>query len=255
MRVRLISVTPYAKEMLVFTKNTRHLSHNTDFEDVFSLTEEEMNQELEYVLSTIPGPLEFVDYIFLIQDVSRAFTHQLVRTRTGSYAQQSQRVADMSDFRYFIPDNIEADTYLLPTYEAAMNTANDYYGVLLRHNADNQDARGVLPTNICTNIVMKIDLRNLSQLMETRLCVRTQGEYQHVALAMRSEVFVAHPWATELLLPICAKKGYCNFPRFEGCPLKKKYPHLKPVERPLQFQVIEDWETLIDKQYSPQPKV
>jgi thymidylate synthase ThyX len=51
---------------------------------------------LDYISKTIRSSWEFVDYTFQITGVTRAFTHQFVRTRTGSYAQQSQRSVDMS---------------------------------------------------------------------------------------------------------------------------------------------------------------
>lgn len=252
--VSLISYTENAKEILIFTKNTRHLSSKSTLDDMSYLTDEEKDEELEAVLSTIPGPLEFINYIFLIQDVSRASTHQIVRTRTASYAQQSLRVASMEDFRYFVPDKIEADSFDLGVYENTMNTINENYNILLKHGGDIQDIRNILPIATCTNIIMGIDLRNLSQLMDTRLCVRTQGEYQSIAVLMKKCVEDVHPWASGLLLPICVKKGYCNFPRYDSCPIKKKYKHLQPVEDYLYNSVKDDWSSLIEYGYSPQPR-
>ena len=43
------------------------------------MSDEQKEEELKYVFGTIGSSWEFVDYIFLITDVSRAFTHQAVR--------------------------------------------------------------------------------------------------------------------------------------------------------------------------------
>ena len=50
--------------------------------------------------NTIPSSWEFVDYTFLVTGVSRAYTHQQVRTRAASYAQQTMRVLNMGEFDY-----------------------------------------------------------------------------------------------------------------------------------------------------------
>ena len=44
--------------------------------------------------------LEFADFTFHIEGVSRALTHQLVRHRLASYAQRSQRYCGENGFEY-----------------------------------------------------------------------------------------------------------------------------------------------------------
>jgi thymidylate synthase ThyX len=51
-----------------------------------------------------------------------------------------------------------------------------------------EDARGVLPTNIHTNIVAKFDLRTLADTMRKRASTRTQGEYRDVMDGMKDAV-------------------------------------------------------------------
>lgn len=50
--------------------------------------------------------LEWVTVVFEISGVSRGVTHQLVRTRKASFAQQSMRYADMGSFNARIPEEI-----------------------------------------------------------------------------------------------------------------------------------------------------
>jgi len=252
--IQLIDYTKRGAELLILSKNTRHLSHPNRFNDILKMTGEEKESELNYVFGTIGSSFEFVNYVFLIQDVTRAFTHQLVRHRAGtSFAQQSLRVADATGFSYFIPDEIEEDQYQLAIYNSTMNNIQEGYKLLLQKGANIQDARGVLPTNICTNILLGINLRALSTLMETRLCVRAQGEFQEAALFMKSLVENVHPWARDILLPCCSLKLYCPWKNFHECPIKKANSHLTP-DASTCGKIYNDWESVMEHRYSPQPK-
>ena len=71
MKVELLSCTPDALNLLLRTKNTR-LAYD---EDPADWSEEERAKHLEYMLGTIKSSWEFVDYVFRISGVTRAFTH------------------------------------------------------------------------------------------------------------------------------------------------------------------------------------
>src|SRR5271170_1123671 len=105
MKVSLIDYTGrgsadryYAARLLAYTKNTRLQQGAVGQEFFNKMSEETLLEELDYIAKTIRSSWEFCSFTFQIEDVTRAFTHQLVRTRTGSYAQQSQRSVNMEDF-------------------------------------------------------------------------------------------------------------------------------------------------------------
>lgn len=222
MKVTLLSYTPEALELLLFTKQTRLSMAAGLMEEIRAWPEEKKQAELEYMLGTIESSWEFVNYAFSIEDVSRAFTHQFVRTRSASFAQQSQRTVDMAGFSYVTPDAFSDVTHdwLAQEYHSTMAAIDTGYKILIDGGANPQDARGVLPTNIATNIIMGANLRTLSHTAEVRLCSRTQGEYQNVFRAMREQVLEVHPWADPFLRVACAKRGVCQFPNYEVCPIK-----------------------------------
>ena len=103
MEVRLIdytgmgSVNPsrLAAELLAFTKSTRLGFNDSTSADIALMSDEELMHQLDYMAKTIPSSWEFVHYSFLISGVSRAFTHQLVRTRTASFAEQTLRTVSL----------------------------------------------------------------------------------------------------------------------------------------------------------------
>ena len=203
-----------------------------DYAKIEAMTPEEAERELKYVFGTIGSSWEFVDYIFLVTDVSRAFTHQFVRHRIASFAQQSQRTVDVTNsFDYVSTGKCKDDPEISASYQAAMEKIREGYSYLIQKGAKVEDARGLLPTNITTNIWAKFNLRALSDLMGDRLCVRAQGEFQQVAKAMREEVLKVHPWAGEVLQVGCVRTGYCKFHNFKDCPMKTN-GFIKEVDRP-----------------------
>jgi len=200
MKVQLISYTDDAVNLLLFTKNTRLMNDDDAYSQIAEWPNEKKQEELDYMLQTIRSSWEFIDYTFNIRDVSRGFTHQFVRTRQASYAQQSQRTVDMSGFGYYTPPRIAENEVAKALYDKAMADINDSYQAL-REIVPAEDARGVLPTNIHTNIVAKFNLRTLSEMAKSRLSPRAQGEYQEVFKLMVSEVVAVHPWAEPFLTP------------------------------------------------------
>lgn len=224
MKVKLISVTPNALELLVGTKTTRMRGKQPQ-----EMTQEELYEHFEYMLDTIKSPFEFVDYIFEITEVSKNFTHQLVRTRTGAYQQETSRALEVdatasirpAAFEYpgeaagdmAQPGYVQRET-LARQWDDATATVDALYKELISAGAELQDARAILPTNMPTAIKAKFNLRTLSDMARNRLCRRTQGEYQAVYRAMRELIVAEHPWADPLLQVACVATGQCAFPRW-----------------------------------------
>jgi flavin-dependent thymidylate synthase len=201
MTVTLIDYTQSAVEKLIYTKNTRVTLGKDTRDKVVNMTDKEKEHELAYIAKTVPSSWEFVTYTFEILGVTRAFTHQLVRTRTGSYAQQAMRVNKMSQFDYLTGPTIEANPYLESLYDECMERIQGCYNLLIDGGAAVQDARGVLPTNILTNIIAQFNLRALSDLVRKRWTARVQDEYRSVVVAMVEQVLIVHPWAEQFLIP------------------------------------------------------
>jgi thymidylate synthase (FAD) len=185
----------YAAAVLAFTKQTRLNMSAALFDEVMRWPEERLLAELQAIAATIPSSWEFVDYTFMIEGVTRAFTHQFVRTRTGSYAQQTMRTLDASGWTYSTGPTIEGSDERRDVYDRAMGQIAEAYSQLLSLGAKEEDARGVLPTNIQTNIVAKFNLRTLSETFRKRSSSRVQGEYRQVVDLMRKAVLEVHPWA------------------------------------------------------------
>jgi len=209
----LISFTQNALEILIYTKSGR-LNAGTTLSEIMGWPEEKKMEHLGYMLDTIKSSFEFVDYIFEVRNVSRAFTHQVVRTRPNSYQQQSQRTVDARDFGYLK----ETDH---PLYERAFEISLEAYSKMIDDGVPIQVARNILGTGIHTEIFVKGNLRSFSDMAKLRLCKRTQGEYQEIFKKMVAQILTVHPWAKPLLEVYCVTHGICAFPRYKKCPVQK----------------------------------
>ncbi len=235
MKVTLISHTPEADNVLLFTKSTRLNLSPALMDEIRAWPQERKLAELAYMADTIPSSWEFVHYAFLVEGVSRAYTHQQVRTRAASYAQQTLRVLNVgAAYEYVHTDRNKADPIAMDLIGSVNRHIQNAYIDLIKMGQPVEDARGILPTNIATNIICGFNLRTMSELARSRTGGRTQGEYQKVVNAMIDAVLAVHPWADKFLAP----KGRDYFSEIEawaekeyGGDLLKKGALLKIVDR------------------------
>ena len=199
MKVTLISFTQEAENILLFTKSTRLEMVPGLMDEIRSMPDKEKMEALNYMADTIPSSWEFVDYVFIVEGVSRAYTHQQVRTRAASYAQQTMRVLDMGSYEYVYTEGNKRCSTSMALINSLNQIIQDTYQQLRTLGQAAEDARGILPTNIATNIVCKFNLRTFSELAKSRTGGRTQNEYQKVVNAMIDEVLNVHPWAEKFI--------------------------------------------------------
>src|SRR5262252_6121143 len=88
--------------------------------------------------SKIAAPLEWCEVALLISGVSRDFTHQMVRQRTATYAQESMRFAVKDNARYEVvmPPSIAGlpgDSPARAIWEQAVAKVTWSYNALVEH--------------------------------------------------------------------------------------------------------------------------
>lgn len=156
------------------------------------------------------SPFEHANFTFMIEGISRACSHQIVRHRTGKYSQQSQRYVDLEDtFKVVVPPEIADSPEATQLYKKSIIDDFDAYRniteVLKQKYIDNgvdekaagkkaiEDARFALPNACETKIVMTMDARNLINFFEKRCCSRAQWEVREVANQMLDLVLEVAP--------------------------------------------------------------
>lgn len=195
----------------------------------------------------LKAPWESIDFHFMIEGVTRAFTHQMVRQRTAVYAQESMRFAVKDTIAARPGPTVKAETtgQALKIWQRAMEDIWRAYNTLVDHGIPAEDARGLLPHDTLTRLHYKTNLRNLADQLGNRLCTQAQFEWRLVASQLRqairefqtAEVFgggarLATPdaWQYEMIAdssifqPVCFTLGHCpwkaSFDR--GCTIRSR---------------------------------
>lgn len=148
--------------------------------------------------------LEHSMFGFLIWNVSRSLTHELVRTRQGvAYSQLSQRYVDESDTDFVVPPAIEALAAVQPDLRAKwdghMRISAELYKELVdalgamycelpdpteRRKKARQAARSVLPNATETKIAVSMNARALRWFIQMRANAAADVEIRRLAVEM-----------------------------------------------------------------------
>lgn len=126
--------------------------------------------------------LEFTNFVFKIEGIDRSISHQLVRHRIASYAQESQRYVEMKDAEFTFPTNTTDEQ--LDIMSDIFDYLQDGYNLLIQSGMEKEDARSVLPNACQTTICVSMNLRSLAHFMNERLCNRAQRPIREMAMAM-----------------------------------------------------------------------
>jgi thymidylate synthase (FAD) len=123
---------------------------------------------------------------FLIEGVSRACTHQLVRHRLASYNQQSQRYVDEKGFEYVTPASVKKDPAANKKFDETIEATRKGYQELIAMGVPKEDARFLLPNACATKIIVTMNYRELRHFITLRGAKDAQWEIREVAKEMLS---------------------------------------------------------------------
>lgn len=183
--------------------------------------------------SHLRAPHEFVQMHFFVEGVTRSHTHQMVRQRTATFAQESLRFAVKQDLAQEtpLPPSIAAGTEAAAVWASIMQDIETAYTALVNSGIPAEDARGLLPHATTTRLHWRTNLNDLLHHAGNRLCTQAQFEWRilmmEVMNAMRkySTGYSREPyrtddaWQWELIAkpaprtfaPICYHTGKCEF--------------------------------------------
>lgn len=220
MNVKLIGFTPNPEKMPALAAKLTHSKIKP--EDLDKTSDKELNAILKHVMNLGHNSIiEHTSFTFAISDVSRSLTHQLVRHRIASYAQQSQRYVNINIPNYLIPPKIAKNKEIKKAYEITMNNIWKQYNKLIEMGIPAEDSRYILPNATCTNIIVTMNARSLLNFFELRCCLHAQWEIRKLANLMLNEVKKKAPTIFEKAGPACKNKGICPENKKE-CPLYPK---------------------------------
>jgi thymidylate synthase (FAD) len=208
MNVELIGVTPHPEKLPAMAAMLTHSKATP--QDLEKSSEKELNTVLSHVMKLgHTSVIEHSNFTFAISGVSRSLTHQLVRHRIASYAQQSQRYVNLEDPCFVIPPKIKKQTEMKKAYEKTMQVIWEQYNKLLAMDIPAEDCRYVLPNATCSNIMVTMNARSLLNFFELRCCLHAQWEIRTLANKMLQLVKKEAPIIFKHAGPCCKTKGYC----------------------------------------------
>jgi len=130
--------------------------------------------------------LEFLD-ITVRFIVDRGVSHELVRHRLASYAQESTRyVAYRDEITFIKPPGLNEGQSLL-WYESCWWSACAYLN-LLERGVRPEIARDVLPMSLKTEIVVKANLREWKHILDLRTDKRAHPQMRQVMVPLYEEL-------------------------------------------------------------------
>jgi len=220
MNVKLIGFTPNPEKIPALAAKLTHSKTNP--EELEKTSDEELKAILKHVMNLgHTSVIEHTNFTFAISDVSRSLTHQLVRHRIASYAQQSQRYVNLNDPNYVTPPKIESNKKMKKAYDETMKNIWDEYNKLINLGIPAEDARFILPNAAFTNIIVTMNARSLLNFFELRCCQHAQWEIRQLANIMLQKVKKVAPTIFKNAGPACKSKGICPENK-KDCPLYPK---------------------------------
>lgn len=135
--------------------------------------------------------LEHANYSFMLRDVSRVFTHELVRHRAGSaFSQESLRFVRLTDIGFRVPpalepvrDQVISIVEQLEEFQvsAAEELGIDEDGVPFHTKKEVTSAlRRLAPAGLSTDILWTANVRTLRHVIEMRTAPGAEEELRYV---------------------------------------------------------------------------
>jgi thymidylate synthase (FAD) len=136
--------------------------------------------------------LEHASVSFMFCDVSRVFTHELVRHRVGTaMSQESLRFVRLTDLKYWAPSVIRENEKAMELFEASMHELEDmqrdFAELMITEDMPFSEKkiitsamRRVAPMGLATNIGWTANIRTLRWLLDLRTAPSAEEEIRLV---------------------------------------------------------------------------
>ena len=232
-KVTLIACTPNPVALMSLSAHCCTTDNELSFENEEASQYKSLRHAVE---SNHQSVMEHVSLTFLIEGMSRACSHQLVRHRVASISQQSQRYVKTEEPVILIPKSISKaiekeltngggmspNGCLKASLENFDKCLNDCIKRMRELGVPEEDIRYLYPQGTITNMVFTCNMRELKHIAEERLCNRAQWEIRGIVKCMVELVNQAVQPNIVPLVPKCKTLGYC--PEAKCCGLSKPRP-------------------------------
>lgn len=231
------------------------------------VTDEARRQAFDDLTKTaLSGPMESIQFHFLIEGLTRSITHQMVRSRFSFFAQESLRFAvPEGNWTEEIPlppslAGLKDDDPKRVIWDHAIETLAASYDALVNDGVPAEEARDLLPHAMPTRIHWVLDLRTLLLEAGKRTCTQAQfpwriifGEMARALRVCRHEVSEVdgktllglkrdgsagdawqYSYIADKIRPVCYQAGKCTFmAQFDrNCSIRERVEQNAAAGRP-----------------------
>ena len=186
MKVKLLGITPNADE---FIGECAAVCYDADTSPEASVKRAVSCKDKGHLAT-----MRFATATFEVSEISRACSHQFVRSKHLDFLQESQRYVDNSShLEYYTPEAIKQDAKYLEYYDAAMTTAHRLYKYLRAQGVKKEDARYLLPNAVHTKLIVTGNFQAWGDFLKLRLDPAAQDEIRQVATTIKEILHEQYP--------------------------------------------------------------
>lgn len=171
--VTILSYPMYAQDTLA--RAVRGYTGNYSQEPISRAESDKMYADLK--ATKLGTPAEMLNFVFLVNDVPRSWTHQAVRTRIGaSVVQESTRfIGALKLYKVLVPRTAHVGDVVNKDYfHGIRDSINSYAALVEQPGVSSQDARQLLPHALLTHMFWSLTLRALMGIYEVRWCCQAE---------------------------------------------------------------------------------
>ena len=215
MTVRLLTYTPNPLSVFYEVWNRTRDIRVLEPEDPRRRSEEiAVFRKLLWEFTQIPEAIKFT---FWIEGVARSFYDQLTRHREPGWFTKSHRIHGVVGFSergdYLTTEEIASKPKRLEIYERTMRIIDDAYQALVEDGCPMEDARGLLPLHLKSDLMWTLTLRDMTRVFRSRSCHLLQQEYwAFLAEPMRKLLEEIDPELGVIFQPPCLRGDGCVSP-------------------------------------------
>jgi len=173
---------------------TLEMTGRTCYKSEDKITEESASKFVKVLIKS--GHEAMIEHYSLTMKIicDRGVTHEIVRHRVASYAQESTRYCNYGQDKFGRQITVIEPSFFVGNEEnyyfwkESCEWAEEYYFKLLENGATPQEARSVLPNSLKTEIIVTMNMRELRYFLRLRSAKVAHPQIREIAIPLLEEL-------------------------------------------------------------------